>query len=678
MPNVRYPRRYRLWTTGGPCSLEATPSLLNGVIDTLGYHNELAGAFYAPTDHSCAICDGPNGRPIIAVQEWHDTGDPDAVNLTHGPFVYEWDGASWNLLADASFDGGLGTHQTPGDLMQESVPLSLNPVLYDWTAPEGTYTGRRFDPLSDPPPMQSVASDGVRIYADWGHSLATGDGNNMLAQLNFWRVKAWDGSSWTELGGANTTAPANTTDSSNGSLHYGNKLLASAEDVGHPYMLFVDRWAAADFNALYCWRWDGADWIDLPGLSMPPAGYVSLSATQADYALGVDANPTVVCVDSSELVFQTWNGASWDSVTSDLATLTGTTLDVGAAKVSIAPLDPTMGMHLVAVQVYTDPGGPGLYVIEYYPDTQTLQPAFNDSAKSFVGAAGTGFFPKALGPSLGTYWVMNEHTVYRYDNRLCDNGWEAAGGTLTPIPGRPLSRPAKAYIKGSFIYEGTLYTDDPGGSNLWRGHVVDSYLITCDPCTPAPVEGDKYINVTFRIDGTEYDTSDITADNVTELTVINVGARYGIDVNKHEIDDVRVGTTGYGSSDVFSADFTGGTVVPPFDSTVNGGDLDASGGTLAIDNAGADAYAVKDVSLTAQHAYFQFKVKVSQDWIDSGQASADFFEVESNLGGPYDGVWLRADPFLTWLIYTTGTDYDGPISADTWYTVDFFFEWGFG
>jgi hypothetical protein len=70
------------------------------------------------------------------------------------------------------------------------------------------------------------------------------------------------------------------------------------------------------------------------------------------------------------------------------------------------------------------------------------------------------------------------------------------------------------------------------------------------------------------------------------------GAIYSGANNNFELDNLTIGTAGWGTSDIFAANFNAFTIVPPFDSIVGTG-LDASGGTLLVSNAGTDTYAQK-------------------------------------------------------------------------------------
>lgn len=65
----------------------------------------------------------------------------------------------------------------------------------------------------------------------------------------------------------------------------------------------------------------------------------------------------------------------------------------------------------------------------------------------------------------------------------------------------------------------------------------------------------------------------------------------------HTLDGLKIGTTGLGTSDVFLADFAGLTVVPPFDSEVNAGFLDASSGALVVTDPGSSGQAYAQLNI---------------------------------------------------------------------------------
>jgi len=84
----------------------------------------------------------------------------------------------------------------------------------------------------------------------------------------------------------------------------------------------------------------------------------------------------------------------------------------------------------------------------------------------------------------------------------------------------------------------------------------------------------------------------------TGIGSFDFGGRYApaSDNVKRSYDYLKVGTTGWGSSDLFDANFSS-AIVPPFDSEVSGGNLSIVTGNMLVDvpGGGTDAYAIKDL-----------------------------------------------------------------------------------
>lgn len=101
------------------------------------------------------------------------------------------------------------------------------------------------------------------------------------------------------------------------------------------------------------------------------------------------------------------------------------------------------------------------------------------------------------------------------------------------------------------------------------------------------------VMLTPKIDATEYTAFDAGSFNVTHFFF---GAIFSGSVNNFELDNLTIGSSGWGSSDIFTANFNDFSIVPPFDS-VTGTGISASGGTLSIVNSpGTDAYADKTIT----------------------------------------------------------------------------------
>lgn len=96
-----------------------------------------------------------------------------------------------------------------------------------------------------------------------------------------------------------------------------------------------------------------------------------------------------------------------------------------------------------------------------------------------------------------------------------------------------------------------------------------------------------------RVQGVTYSPFDT---GLTYITEIAFGATYSAPSTNFELDNFTIGTTGWGSSNIFSANFNDLSIVPPFDSIIGTG-MDASGGTLSVIlSTGDDTFAKKTIT----------------------------------------------------------------------------------
>ena len=93
-----------------------------------------------------------------------------------------------------------------------------------------------------------------------------------------------------------------------------------------------------------------------------------------------------------------------------------------------------------------------------------------------------------------------------------------------------------------------------------------------------------------RVDGIDVGSFNCTG---LDITTLQVGGLYVAGTMNHQLDSFTLGTTGYGSSDLFSADFSS-TIIPPFASTTGSG-LSISSGTLLVTGT-TDTYATKAIT----------------------------------------------------------------------------------
>lgn len=114
--------------------------------------------------------------------------------------------------------------------------------------------------------------------------------------------------------------------------------------------------------------------------------------------------------------------------------------------------------------------------------------------------------------------------------------------------------------------------------------------------------------ITPRINGVDLAGFVSTGLVINSIQFGGVSTSFLTHVNNHQLDDLNIGTTDWGSSDLFDADFSS-TIVPPFDS-VTGTGMSISSGTLLVNNVGTNTYATKS---------FIFPItgfNSSLDWVD--------------------------------------------------------------
>lgn len=150
-----------------------------------------------------------------------------------------------------------------------------------------------------------------------------------------------------------------------------------------------------------------------------------------------------------------------------------------------------------------------------------------------------------------------------------------------------------------------------------------------------------------------------------------LGTRNSFDTSHWQMDDLAIGTTGIGSSDVFADSFSGATIAPPFDSIVGSG-ISLSAGALLVDTA-VDGYAVKAFA-DQTHLYAQFRINFFADIpVDF---TGDFFEFWT-AGESRKLLALYADFFDPggdgggWGFYGSfyGSQAGGVIPTDVWHTI---------
>lgn len=199
----------------------------------------------------------------------------------------------------------------------------------------------------------------------------------------------------------------------------------------------------------------------------------------------------------------------------------------------------------------------------------------------------------------------------------------------------------------------------------------DTYSISCTNTAtirvgpvPPPAE---WKHAHYLVDGHEIADVDISADNLQELGGILVGSFAVGALNDWLIDDVKVGSSS-GASDIFSANFSS-TIVPPFTSTTNPGDLSIVSGQLQVSGT-ADAYAEKDATWDADtypEIYIECKVTIDASVFTAGGFTGDFVDLLDSGLSQYTGLFIDTDTpgggTGEWVINGAGTA-DGTTATD--------------
>lgn len=175
---------------------------------------------------------------------------------------------------------------------------------------------------------------------------------------------------------------------------------------------------------------------------------------------------------------------------------------------------------------------------------------------------------------------------------------------------------------------------------------------------------EAFNRIEAKIDGTLYGPYTVTG---FIPQILRLGAMSSFGPNDHDIDDVKVGTSGFGSTELFTADFAS-AIVPPFDSTTGSG-ITATGGVMNINNGGGNAYAQVDFGADQAELYVQFTVTFHLVDPDNYYPITDVMRLydsglgsyaEMEMGDPVSAIWVLFGNYIT----------VDPIVADQTYTID--------
>ncbi len=234
-----------------------------------------------------SIAIAPDGTPYVA---WADVNGED-----YEIYVRTWNGSSWAEAGASSASGG-GISNNAGDSWEPSLVV----------APDGT------------------------LYVAW---IDTSSG-----ELEIY-VRTWDGSSWAAVG-AGSASGGGVSNNAGDSL---TPSLAIAPN-GTPYVFWMDG-SSLDFE-VYVRAWDGSSWVEVGAGSASGGGVSNNAGNSSwpSIAVALDGTLYVAWVDDSsgdrEIYVGTWNGSSWADVGAGSAIGGGISNNAGNSEwpsIAIAP-----------------------------------------------------------------------------------------------------------------------------------------------------------------------------------------------------------------------------------------------------------------------------------------------------------------------------------------------------
>lgn len=169
-----------------------------------------------------------------------------------------------------------------------------------------------------------------------------------------------------------------------------------------------------------------------------------------------------------------------------------------------------------------------------------------------------------------------------------------------------------------------------------------------------------------KIDSTDYGLiSTQNEGSVTVMDAVTFGPRFsGSGPNHFDIRNIKVGTTGYGSSDLWSPTLSGTGDFTTFSGS--GADPTFSGGVMSFNNT-ADRYGTHNLGGGYTDVYVQFELRVYSDDNDPDYSDVDHLG-DGMLSGIYNGG-------STWNIEGGGSFGSGPVKdGATWQTVNLHYQ----
>lgn len=187
-------------------------------------------------------------------------------------------------------------------------------------------------------------------------------------------------------------------------------------------------------------------------------------------------------------------------------------------------------------------------------------------------------------------------------------------------------------------------------------YLTESRFRANDP-TPAVLrwQGELYLDGVLASTGTASVGPDGQASPAVSLFF---GAYFSGDVNDYTLDALTVGTTSFGSSELFSDNFSGGTIAPPFNAVVGSGISLAAGRLLLQSNPATDGYAKKYLAALALGPIYTRYVCNLDASMDDGQLTADMIDINNAFGDILVGVYVTTDTSGTGVLTTDWTNGD--------------------
>ena len=259
-----------------------------------------------------SISIAPNGTPYVAWEEW---------GIKREIYVRAWNGSNWAEIGTGSASGG-GISNTSDSSWNPSVAI----------APNGT------------------------PYVVWSDS---SDGNPEIY------VRAWNGSIWTEVG-AGSASGGGISNTPGESIFPSISVAPNGIPYVVWQEFFYDA-VYGFINEIYVRAWNGSSWMEVGIGSASGGGISNHSgfSMHPDITISPKGTPYIAWSDGSTMNFQiyirAWNGSSWAEVGTGSASGGGISNDAGNSSAPSVAISPD-NMPYVAWENYHDNGDAEIYI----------------------------------------------------------------------------------------------------------------------------------------------------------------------------------------------------------------------------------------------------------------------------------------------------------------------------